>query len=156
MTDYTFTVRAQNKAGWGEYSAASAPKRAFGVPGAPTGVTLKTPDPNKAVVVSYGDAPGNGASATELGYEYSLNGAEWTAMPQNKTIGGLSTSTNYTIRVRAYTSMDGVRYTGDPSAQSNSVMPYGPVNTPEPPRGRAARPSPTGGPRPPTTAARSR
>lgn len=129
-TDYTFKVRAQNKAGWGDYSAASAPKRAFGVPGVPPNVSLSTPKNNSAVVVSYGDAPGNGANAGEVQYEYSLNGGEWAAMPGNKTIGGLSTSTDYTIRVRAYTSMDGVRYTGDPSPQSNSVRPYGPVNTP--------------------------
>lgn len=129
-TDYTFTVRAQNKAGWGGYSAASAPKRAFGVPGAPTAVSLTTPNPNYAVVVSYADAAGNGASASELRYEYSLNGGTWTAMPGNRTIGGLSTSTDYSIRVRAYTAMDGVRYTGEPSATSNTVRPYGPVNTP--------------------------
>src|SRR5690606_36467865 len=125
-----FKVRAQNKAGWGAYSAASAPKRAFGVPGAPTGVSLSTPHPDKAVVVTYGDAAGNGANASEVRYEYSLNGAPWTAMPGNRTIGGLSTSTDYTIRVRAYTAMDGVRYTGPESATSNSVRPYGPVNTP--------------------------
>ena len=129
-TDYTFKVHAQNKAGWGEYSAASAPKRAFGVPGVPTNVSLSTPNADKSVVVSYSDAPGNGASATELKYEYSLNGDNWAAMPADKRIGGLSTSTDYTIRVRAYTAMDGVRYTGDPSATSNSVRPYGPVNTP--------------------------
>jgi hypothetical protein len=51
-------------------------------------------------------------------------------MPANKTIGGLSNGTTYTIRVRAYTSMDGVRYTGDPSAASNGAVPYGPVKTP--------------------------
>ena len=37
-TDYTFRVRAQNKAGWGAFSATSAPRRAFAPPGAPTNV----------------------------------------------------------------------------------------------------------------------
>ncbi len=129
-TDYTFKVHAQNKAGWGSWSAASAPKRAFGTPGTPTGVSLSTPDADKSVVVSYGAAAGNGASTTEVKYEYSLNGGGWTAMPTNKKIGSLSTSTDYSIRVRAYTAMDGVRYTGVESGASNSVRPYGPVNTP--------------------------
>lgn len=129
-TNYTFQVRAQNKAGWGGWSAASAERRAFGAPGVPTGVTLSTPTGNSAVVVAYNDAPGNGATADEIGYEYSLSGGNWTAMPGSKTIGGLSNGTTYTIRVRAYTSMDGVRYTGEPSAASNGAIPYGPVKTP--------------------------
>ncbi|WP_203581043.1 Ig-like domain-containing protein [Microbacterium hibisci] len=129
-SDYTFQVRASNKAGWSTWGAASAPRRAFGVPGAPTGVSLSTPTGNSAVVVAYGDAAGNGANASEIGYEYSLSGGGWTAMPGNKTIGGLSNGTTYTIRVRAYTSMDGVRYTGPESSQSNGAIPYGPVRDP--------------------------
>ncbi|MDW4573578.1 Ig-like domain-containing protein [Microbacterium sp. M3] len=130
QTDYTFRVRASNKAGWSAWGAPSAPRRAFGVPGAPTGVSLSTPTGNSAVVVSYGDAAGNGASASEIGYEYSLSGGGWTAMPANKTIGNLSNGTTYTIRVRAYTAMDGVRYTGPESAPSNGAIPYGPVRDP--------------------------
>jgi hypothetical protein len=129
-SDYTFRVRASNKAGWSAWGAASAPRRAFGVPGVPTGVSLSTPNNNSAVVVAYGAAPGNGATATEVKYEYSLNGGNWAAMPANNTIGSLSNGTTYTIRVRAYTSMDGVRYTGDPSAASNGAIPYGPVRAP--------------------------
>ncbi|GAA5201409.1 Ig-like domain-containing protein [Microbacterium jejuense] len=129
-TDYSFKVRAQNKAGWGDWSDASAARRAFGTPGVPTGVSLTTPDGNSAVVVAYGDAPGNGAASTEIGYEYSLSGGAWTSMPGNKTIGGLNNGTTYTIQVRAFTSMDGVRYTGEPSAASNGAVPYGPVKTP--------------------------
>ncbi|MFC8682236.1 Ig-like domain-containing protein [Microbacterium ureisolvens] len=128
--DYTFRVRASNKAGWSSWGAASAPRRAFGVPGAPTGVSLSTPTGNSAVVVAYGNAAGNGATAGEVNYEYSLSGGGWTAMPGNKTIGGLSNGTTYTIRVRAYTSMDGVRYTGPESAPSNGAIPYGPVRDP--------------------------
>jgi hypothetical protein len=129
-TDYTFTVAARNKAGWGADSAPSAPRRAFVAPGAPTNVQATTPSGNSAIVVSYNDAPGNGASAEELGYEYSLNGAGWQAMPGNKTIGGLNNGQQYTVRVRAYTAMDGVRYNGAESAPSNQVIPYGPVRNP--------------------------
>lgn len=129
-SDYTFRVRASNKAGWSTWGAPSAPRRAFGAPGAPTGVSLTTPSGNSAVVVAYGDAAGNGATAGEVSYEYSLSGGAWAAMPGNKTIGGLSNGTTYTIRVRAYTSMDGVRYTGPESAPSNGAIPYGPVHDP--------------------------
>lgn len=129
-TDYTFTVAARNKAGWGADSAPSAPRRAFVAPGAPTNVQATTPSGNSAIVVSYNGAPGNGASAEELGYEYSLNGGGWQAMPGNKTIGGLNNGQQYTVRVRAYTAMDGVRYNGAESSPSNQATPYGPVRNP--------------------------
>jgi hypothetical protein len=129
-TDYTFTVRAKNKAGWGAMSAPSAPRRAFGAPGVPPNVTASTPSGNSAIVVAHGEASGNGANSGEIGYEYSLNGGGWQALPGNKTIGGLSNGTEYTVRLRAYTAMDGVRYNGDPSAPSNVAIPYGPVRDP--------------------------
>jgi hypothetical protein len=128
-TDYTFKVRAQNKAGWSAWSAASAPKRAFIAPGQPTDVTASTPKGDSSIVVSYTAAQGNGATASEVKYEYSLNGGAWKALTST-TIGGLNNGTTYTVRLQAYTSMDGVRYTGDPSAPSNGAVPYGPVNTP--------------------------
>lgn len=129
-TDYTFTVAARNKAGWGADSAPSAPRRAFTPPGAPTNVQASTPNPNSAIVVTYDPAPGNGANANELRYEYSLNGGGWQANWDGRTIGGLSNGTTYTVRVRAYTALDGVRYDGAPSAQSNGAIPYGPVQNP--------------------------
>lgn len=130
-SDYTFTVAARNKAGWGADSAPSAPRRAFTAPGAPTNVRASTPSGNSAIVVSYDPAPGNGANAGELRYEYSLNGNTWGALPGNNTIGGLNNGTDYTVRLRAYTAMDGVRYDGAPSAPSNVATPYGPVRNPD-------------------------
>ncbi len=129
-TDYTFRVRAHNKAGWGAYSADSAPRRAFGAPGAPTNVQASTPAADSAIVVTYGAAPGNGANAGELQYEYSLNGGNWQGNWDGRTIGGLSNGTSYTVRVRAFTALDGVRYDGAESAASNGAVPYGPVGTP--------------------------
>lgn len=129
-SDYTFTVAARNKAGWGADSAPSAPRRAFVAPGAPTNVQASTPDPNSAIVVTYSPAPGNGANANELRYEYSLNGGGWQANWDGRTIGGLTTGQNYTVRVRAYTALDGVRYNGAESAPSNTAVPYGPVRNP--------------------------
>ncbi|MFB7891667.1 Ig-like domain-containing protein [Microbacterium sp. NPDC056044] len=128
-SDYTFRVRASNKAGWGEWGAASAPRRAFGVPGAPTGVSASTPSGDSTIHVAYTAASGNGASAGEVAYEYSLNGGNWQAL-NSTTIGGLNNGTTYTVRLRAYTALDGVRYNGDPSAASNGAIPYGPVRTP--------------------------
>ena len=128
-TDYTFRVRASNKAGWGAWGATSAPRRAFGVPGAPTNVQASTPNGDSTIHVSYQAADGNGASAGELRYEYSLNGGGWQALNGN-VIGGVSNGTTYTVRLRAYTALDGVRYNGDPSAPSNQAIPYGPVRNP--------------------------
>lgn len=129
-TDYTFTVAARNKAGWGADSAPSAPRRAFTPPGAPTNVQASTPAGNSAIVVTYNAAPGNGANANEMGYEYSLNGGGWQANWDGRTIGGLNNGQTYTVRVRAYTALDGVRYDGAESAPSNGAIPYGPVRNP--------------------------
>ncbi|WP_026059922.1 Ig-like domain-containing protein [Microbacterium yannicii] len=129
-TDYTFTVAARNKAGWGADSAPSAPRRAFVAPGAPTNVRATTPNPDSTIHLAFGDAAGNGANAGELGYEFSLNGGGWQAVPGNRIIGSLSNGTAYTVRVRAFTAMDGVRYNGPESAPSNQATPYGPVRTP--------------------------
>ncbi|MCC2032985.1 Ig-like domain-containing protein [Microbacterium allomyrinae] len=128
-TDYSFTVRAKNKAGWSTMGAASSPRRAFVKPGVPTGVSLSTPSGNSSVVVAYTAAAGNGANAGEVKYEYSLNGGGWQTLSSN-TLGNLSNGTNYTVRLRAYTALDGVRYDGDPSAASNTATPYGPVRDP--------------------------
>ncbi|MDY0907947.1 Ig-like domain-containing protein [Microbacterium sp. CFBP9034] len=128
--DYTFTVAARNKAGWGADSAPSAPRRAFTPPGAPTNVQASTPSGNSAIVVTYNAAPGNGANANEMGYEYSLNGGGWQANWDGRTIGGLANGATYTVRVRAYAALDGVRYDGAESAASNGVIPYGPVLDP--------------------------
>lgn len=129
-SDYTFTVAARNKAGWGADSPPSAPRRAFVAPGAPTNVQASTPSGNSAMVVTYNAAPGNGANANEMRYEFSLNGGGWRADWDGRTIGGLNNGQTYTVRVRAYTAMDGVRYDGAESAPSNQVIPYGPVRNP--------------------------
>ena len=127
--DYTFRIAASNKAGWGATSAPSAPKRAFVAPGAPTGVSAA--EGNNQVTVTYNAAPGNGANASELRYEFSVNGGAWRGDWDGRTItSGVGNNGTYTIKVRAYTQMDGVRYDGAESAPSNAVSPYGPVGQP--------------------------
>lgn len=127
-SDYAFAVSATNKAGTGATGAASAPRRAFVAPGAVTSLTA-SPE-NNAVALAYGAAPGNGASASEVAYQYQVNGGAWAAMPSDKVVrSGVANNGTYTIGVRAVTSMDGVTYTG-PVTTSSPVAPFGPPNTP--------------------------
>ncbi|MFD4958769.1 Ig-like domain-containing protein [Microbacterium sp. NPDC058389] len=129
-TDYTFQVRAQNKAGWGDWSAASAARRAFVAPDAPTDVRATTPSGDNLVHVTYTAGDGNGASGSELQYQYSVDGGNsWQAF-NGSTIAGLTNGKSYNVTLRAYTSMDAVRYDGAASAASNAATPYGPVKTP--------------------------
>ncbi|TQJ30561.1 Ig-like domain-containing protein [Microbacterium sp. SLBN-146] len=129
-SDYTFTVAAQNKAGWGADSAPSAPRRAFTPPGAPTNVQATTPANDSRIVVTYGEAPGNGANPSELRYEYNVGGG-WRGDWDGRTIvSGIANNNTYTVQVRAYTQLDGVRYDGAASSASNSAAPYGPIGQP--------------------------
>jgi hypothetical protein len=80
--------------------------------------------------VSYSPAAGNGATAGELRYEYSLNGGGWAALPGSNVITGLNNGTSYAVSLRAYTALDGVRYDGPASAPSAAQVPYGPVGNP--------------------------
>ncbi|MGX1703306.1 Ig-like domain-containing protein [Microbacterium sp. NPDC055357] len=129
-TDYTFTVEAHNKAGWGAASAASAPRRGFTQLGAPTNVQATTPAANSRIVVTYGAAPGNGARAGEIAYEYNVGGG-WRSDWDGRTItAGISNNSAYTVQVRGYTTIDGVRYDGPAASSASAARPYGPVNTP--------------------------
>ncbi|KRA25038.1 hypothetical protein ASD65_11835 [Microbacterium sp. Root61] len=129
-TDYTFTVSASNKAGMGADSPQSAPRRAFVAPGAPTNVVATTPAANSRIHVTYTPAAGNGATAGEVKYEYNV-GSGWRSDWDGTTItAGIANNNSYQVTLRAYTSLDGVRYDGPASAPSGSVAPYGPVNTP--------------------------
>lgn len=135
-TDYTFTVRARNKAGWGEWSASSAPRRAFTPPGAPTSVAAT--EGNNTVGVTWVAGNLNGANASEVRYRYSVNGDAWQtgwASGGNNgagTIGGGQVNNNgsYTIRVQAVATADGTTYESGASNTSNQVSPYGPIGNP--------------------------
>ncbi len=135
-TSYTFTVRAQNKAGWGEWSAASAPRQAAGTPSAPTAVAATAG--NNQVSVTWTPGSLNGASASQATYQYSVNGGSWRGDWVSGGNGGAGTIGNgqvnnnasYSIRIRAVTSFDGFTEAGTPSAASNSVAPYGPIGNP--------------------------
>jgi hypothetical protein len=135
-TDYTFDVRAQNKAGWGDRSPQSAPRRGVTRPAAPTGVAAT--EGNNAVGVTWQAGSGNGANANEIQYQYSVNGGgwrgDWVGGGTNGagTIGNGQVNNNgtYTIRVRAVSTVDGSTYASGASNDSNAVSPYGPIGNP--------------------------
>ncbi|WP_188757200.1 Ig-like domain-containing protein [Microbacterium album] len=134
-SDYTFRVRAHNKAGWGAHSAPSAPRQAFGVPGAPTRVSASTPQADSRIHVTWTPGSLNGARADQVRYEYSVNGGDWSG---NWASGGNGSGqingnngTASTVRIRAVTTADGATYRSDASAPSNSATSYGPMRAPE-------------------------
>lgn len=128
QTDYTYTVRASNKAGWGNPSPASAPQRAFGSPGAPTNVSATPLD--RAVRVTFTAPSGNGASASELRYQYQLNNGAWTNWNGSSDIGGLTNGNTYTVHVRAYSVVGGQQSQPGAAGSSNQAVPFGPVRPP--------------------------
>lgn len=136
QSDYTYTVRASNKAGWGELSPQSAPRRAFTAPGAPTSVAAAAG--NNQVSVTWQPGASNGANAGEIRYQYNVNGTGWRAdwvsggSSNSGTVGNGAVNNNgqYTIQVRAVATADGSTYEGAASAASNQVAPYGPIGNP--------------------------
>src|SRR5690606_3262088 len=71
--NYTYAVRATNKAGTGDTSPQSAPRRAFGTPGAPTNVTVNEGD-RKITIAGYTmpESALNGAKQSEIRYQYLI------------------------------------------------------------------------------------
>ncbi|MBF4562743.1 tandem-95 repeat protein [Microbacterium sp. VKM Ac-2870] len=135
-TDYTFDVRAQNKAGWGDRSPQSAPRRGVTAPAAPTAVAAT--EGNNTVGVTWQAGSGNGAAANEIQYQYSVGTggwrSDWIGGGTNGagTIGNGQVNNNgtYTIRVRAVSTVDGSTYASGASNASNAVSPYGPIGNP--------------------------
>ncbi|WP_439957996.1 Ig-like domain-containing protein [Microbacterium oleivorans] len=137
QSDYTYDVRARNKAGWGDRSPQSAPRRAFTPPGAPSSVAAREGD--NQVVVQWEPGASNGANANEIQYQYSVNGAGWRAdwvagggSGTSGTIGNGAVNNNgsYTIQIRAVATADGSTYEGPASSASNQVRPYGQIGNP--------------------------
>ncbi|MCM3778156.1 Ig-like domain-containing protein [Microbacterium hydrocarbonoxydans] len=131
-TPYTYRIRAQNKAGWGEWSDLSAPRRGVNAPGAPTGLRGQAAD-RSIVNISYNEGARNGAKSSELSYQYTFNGGgSWQALNGN-SIGGLTNGQTYNLQIRAVATVDGTTYAG---AASNvaQVVPFG---QPKPPVARA-------------------
>lgn len=131
VTNYTFTVQANNRAGASSASVASAPRRAVVAPGAPGNVTAAPRD--RAVEITFTAAPGNGARPEEIVYQYQLNSGTWVNAgtgtgPRN--VSGLSNGSSYQVAVRAVATVDGVQYAGPSAAAPAAVVPFGPPNQP--------------------------
>jgi hypothetical protein len=125
-TDYTFTVSAVNKAGEGAASPPSAPRRAFTPPDAPSLNSADVGD--NTITVSYSPGSLNGASASEVDYQYNIGGG-WQDLPANNVIAASNNST-YSVTLRAVTSADGSTYTSGSSNSIGNLSPYGPPNAP--------------------------
>lgn len=119
---YTYRIRGHNKAGWGEWSAMSAPRRGVVAPGAPTITGVAEAD--RQLTVSWTQGARNGARADEISLQYRLNGGGWAGMPGNGVLSGLGNGTAYVVEMRAVATVDGSPYAG---AVSNGVSgtPYG-------------------------------
>ena len=125
-SDYTFQVRGNNKAGAGAWSGASSPRRAFGTPGPVTITSAKEGDNN--IAVSYPPADGNGASGSEVHYEYSTGGG-WSRNWDGTNIPAANNGT-YTVSVRAYSVVGGQESQPGAAGSKGGLQPYGPVGNP--------------------------
>lgn len=123
---YTYIVRAKNKAGWGQWSAPSAERRAAIRPDAPATPKIVAGDRSLTITSSYelSAEQRRGARASEISYQYSLNNSAWQTL-SNNTLSGLNNGTGYSLRIRALSNTGTGSYTGAESASSNSVTPYG-------------------------------
>lgn len=119
---YTYRIRGHNKAGWGEWSPMSAPRRGVVAPSAPRIDSVTAGD--RQLTVAFTPGSRGGASTSEVAYQYRLNGGGWAGFPGNGVIGGLGNGTAYTVEMRAVATVDGTTYAG---AVSNGVRetPYG-------------------------------
>ena len=135
-SDYTYAVKATNKAGTSAASPQSTPQRAFGSPGAPTNVKATPGDQKITVTYTMSDSALNGAKREEIRYQYLLSGGAWTNWNGSSAIPA-SNGTDYTVKLRAYSVVGGQQsQPGAASAASNTVRPYG---TPHPPTGSASK-----------------
>ncbi|REJ06920.1 fibronectin type III domain-containing protein, partial [Microbacterium bovistercoris] len=133
-TAYTFKVHATNRSGWGAWSDPSAARRATikpGTPGTPSvtaGDQQLIVDPNSYRLAA---SEMNGASESEMRYDYSLNGGAWhingsdAGFNWDGRVINVPNGTAYTVRIRAVAVVDGKQYVSDPSGSSASRTAFG-------------------------------
>lgn len=129
---YTYVVRAENKAGWGAWSAPSAERRGALRPDAPATPTIAPGDGAISITSDYllGAEQRNGAKDSEITYQYRVNSSgDWQNLTST-TIGGLANGTSYALQLRALSNTGDGAYTGVESASSNTAVPFGKPHTP--------------------------
>ncbi|WP_458116803.1 Ig-like domain-containing protein [Arthrobacter sp. D2-10] len=128
--DYSYAVRAYNKAGWTEYGAQSAPRRAVGSPAAPSSVTLaetRTGAEGRHVQINFSELSAeqrNGARASEVSYRANFSDGRQMAIQPGQEVGGFANGSAVSATVTAIVNSDGANYSSQP-AGSNQVSPYG-------------------------------
>jgi hypothetical protein len=120
--DYSFAVRATNKAGTGQYSPASAAKRSSGLPLQIRGAVSATEGDTTSTLGFDPSGIDNGSPVTS--FQYDINGDNnWRGLAGDRVVRGLGNGASYSFRIR------GVNANGasdrPPSAASNTVSPYG-------------------------------
>lgn len=115
---YTFRVRACNAGGcalWSPKSNAIVPRPPVTAPAA-MNAPVATPG-DRSVSLGF-EPPADGGSPIVV-FEVSVNGGADTALPANRTVGGLTNGTQYTFRIRACN----IAGCGEYSAASAPVVP---------------------------------
>ncbi|GAA4831900.1 Ig-like domain-containing protein [Luteimicrobium xylanilyticum] len=136
-SDYTFKVRARNKAtdkfGAAPWSPSSDEVRAFAKPGEVGSLKASPTGVNKQVKLTWSRASGAGLRANEIMYQYSACGGGWTNISNGATSATVtcgSNGTKYTYKVRAVPNVDGLDEADAGGAASTTATPYGRVPTP--------------------------
>ncbi|MGG6380922.1 Ig-like domain-containing protein [Paenarthrobacter sp. NEAU-H11] len=130
--EYTFTVQAENKAGKGAVSPASAPRRATGKLGQVSGVTAAAADTGGAgrqVTINFKEltaAERNGSAYGEVSYSYNASTGQTGPIRPGQTVGGFTNGTPTSITVVANSS---VAPSSDASTAATTT-PHGAPGTP--------------------------
>ena len=132
--NYTYKVRAKNKAGWGAWSTASDPQRAATPPPPPTNVKASPANTGGAggqVKVSWSPPSKlNGARPGEVDYIVTGYGGTTTTTGTSITLSGLDNGGSYKIQVRTRTAGTGFSYESGSAGVSNAVVPWGKPSAP--------------------------
>ncbi|WP_369370940.1 Ig-like domain-containing protein [Promicromonospora sp. Populi] len=125
-SSYTFTVRAENKAGESPDSGQSNEVVPYGTPDVPTGVQASPGNGQANVTWSGISSAAFRGPGPRYEVQASGGGVQNAGNATSYTYGGLNNGTSYTFQVRACN-----QYTCSGwSAASSAVVPFGPVPTP--------------------------
>lgn len=127
----TFQVRATNKAGTSDWSAASNGVRPFMAPGAPTGVRAEATGNDNEVRISFTPGAANGALPGEITYAWAAGGRTGTLPAGGGLVrdGAFVNGNDVGVTVTATAHVDGTDATGTPSASAVANA-YGPPRVP--------------------------